>query len=64
MATARVNGVNLWYQWTGSGDVVVQVGGAVSAHEGYATITPELSKHYAVLDYDRNIAALVFAYGW
>ena len=54
MATVEVNGVELWYEFTGSGDTVVQVGGAVSAHEGYATITPELSQHYRVLDYDHR----------
>jgi pimeloyl-ACP methyl ester carboxylesterase len=54
MATVEVGGVNLWYEFVGSGETVVQVGGAVSAHEGYATITPELSKHYRVLDYDHR----------
>lgn len=54
MATVDVGGVRLWYEFTGSGETVVQVGGAVSAHEGYATITPELSKHYRVLDYDHR----------
>lgn len=54
MPKALVNDVELWYQFTGEGDTVVQVGGAVSAHEGYATITPELAKHYRVLDYDHR----------
>lgn len=54
MATVRVNGVDLWYRFSGEGETVVQIGGAVSAHEGYATITPELSNHYRVLDYDHR----------
>ena len=54
MAMIEVNGVNLWYQYSGEGETVVQVGGAVSAHEGYATITPGLSQHYRVLDYDHR----------
>ncbi len=54
MAKTRVNGVDLWYEFSGEGETVVQVGGAVSAHEGYATITPELSRHYRVLDYDHR----------
>lgn len=54
MSEIEVNGVRLWYQFTGEGETVVQVGGAVSAHEGYATITPGLSEHYRVLDYDHR----------
>ena len=54
MPKARVNGVDLWYQFSGEGETVVQIGGAVSAHEGYATITPGLSQHYRVLDYDHR----------
>ena len=54
MATIQVNGANLWYEFNGAGETVVQIGGAVSAHEGYATITPELSTQYRVLDYDHR----------
>ncbi len=50
----EVNGVELWYRFEGEGETVVQIGGAVSAHEGYATITPLLSRHYRVLDYDHR----------
>ena len=52
--TADVNGTTLWYELVGSGECVVQVGGAVSAHEGYATITPHLAEHFEVLDYDHR----------
>ena len=54
MPTVEVNGVDIWYRFSGDGQTVVQIGGAVSAHEGYATITPDLSKHYRVLDYDHR----------
>ena len=54
MPKVNVNGVELWYEFTGEGSTVVQIGGAVSAHEGYATITPGLSQHYRVLDYDHR----------
>ncbi len=54
MPKVEVNGADIWYEFTGDGPVVVQVGGAVSAHEGYATITPELSRRYRVLDYDHR----------
>jgi len=54
MPLIPVNGTRLWYEFTGQGPIVVQIGGAVSAHEGYATITPGLSEHYRVLDYDHR----------
>ena len=54
MPKVEVNGVGLWYRFQGEGKTVVQIGGAVSAHEGYATITPGLSEHYRVLDYDHR----------
>ncbi len=52
--TADVNGTTLWYELVGAGECVVQVGGAVSAHEGYDTVTPQLSEHYEVLNYDHR----------
>lgn len=54
MATIEVGGAKLWYEFNGDGETIVQIGGAVSAHEGYATITPELSTQYRVLDYDHR----------
>lgn len=51
---AKVNGTGIWYEISGTGEVVVQIGGAVSAHEGYATVTPELSRHFTVLNYDHR----------
>ena len=52
MPHIEANGVRIWYELSGSGDHVMQVPGAVSAHEGYAQVTPEMSKHFTVLDYD------------
>jgi pimeloyl-ACP methyl ester carboxylesterase len=51
---AEVNGTSLWFELSGRGPCVVQVGGAVSAHEGYATVTPRLAEHFEVLDYDHR----------
>ncbi len=51
---ADVNGTNLWYEIVGVGECVVQVGGAVSAHEGYDTVTPHLAQHFEVLNYDHR----------
>ena len=39
MPRTRVGDVSLWYEQTGAGPHLVQIGGAVSAHEGYATVT-------------------------
>ena len=54
MPKTSIGEVELWYEFTGDGETVIQVGGAVSAHEGYATITPGLSEEYRVLDYDHR----------
>jgi len=51
---ADVNGTSIWFDLVGSGETVVQIGGAVSAHEGYDPVTPELSRHYEVLNYDHR----------
>ncbi len=48
MSKAKVNGVELWYELGGSGPYLVQIGGAVSAHEGYATITDAMTEHFTV----------------
>ena len=54
MARAQVNGVELWYELKGSGPYLVQIGGAVSAHEGYVTITEAMTEHFTVIDYDHR----------
>ena len=50
----KVNGVNLYYEINGSGPTVVQIGGAVNGHEGYALITPHMQEHFTVIDYDHR----------
>jgi 3-oxoadipate enol-lactonase len=50
----EINGSPIWWELSGSGPTVVQVGGAVSAHEGYETVTPVMSEHFEVLDYDHR----------
>lgn len=52
MPKIGVNGVQLYYQLTGEGDYLMHVPGAVVAHEGYAAVTPEMAKHFKVLDFD------------
>jgi pimeloyl-ACP methyl ester carboxylesterase len=54
MPSVRVNGAEVWYQLTGSGPHLVQIGGAVSGHEGYAAITSAMAEHFTVLDYDHR----------
>lgn len=54
MPKAMVNGVSLWYDLRGAGPMLVQIGGAVNAHEGYATVTPAMAQHFTVLDYDHR----------
>ena len=50
--TAELNGVNLWYEISGDGEPVVQIHGAGFGHFNFAPCTPELSKHFRVVDYD------------
>jgi 3-oxoadipate enol-lactonase len=54
MPRARVDGAELWYELKGSGPFLVQIGGAVSAHEGYATITEAMAERFTVVDYDHR----------
>jgi 3-oxoadipate enol-lactonase len=54
MARAQVDGVELWYELKGSGPYLVQIGGAVSAHEGYVTVTEAMTEHFTVIDYDHR----------
>ena len=49
---AQVNGVELWYEITGEGEPVVQIHGAGFGHFNFAPATPELVKHFTVVDYD------------
>jgi pimeloyl-ACP methyl ester carboxylesterase len=54
MPRARVDGAELWYELKGSGPFLVQIGGAVSAHEGYATVTAAMAERFTVVDYDHR----------
>ena len=47
-----VNGVDLWYRISGEGEPVAQIHGAGFGHFNFDPATPELSKHFRVLDYD------------
>jgi pimeloyl-ACP methyl ester carboxylesterase len=51
-AKARVNGVELWYDVTGEGEPVIQIHGAGFGHFNFAPATPELARHFQVIDYD------------
>ena len=48
----EVNGVNLWYRISGEGEPVAQIHGAGFGHFNFDPATPELSKHFEVIDYD------------
>jgi pimeloyl-ACP methyl ester carboxylesterase len=50
--TVEVNGVNLWYRTSGDGEPVMQIHGAGFGHYNFDPATPELSKHFLVVDYD------------
>jgi len=48
----EVNGVYLWYEASGEGEPVMQIHGAGFGHLNFAPATPELAKHFKVVDYD------------
>ena len=48
----EVNGVNLWYRISGEGEPVAQIHGAGFGHFNFDPATPELSRHFMVVDYD------------
>lgn len=52
MAHVMVNGYNTWYEITGEGEPVVQVHGAALGHYNFMKVTPIISKHFKVYDYD------------
>jgi pimeloyl-ACP methyl ester carboxylesterase len=47
-----VNGVRLWHRVTGDGEPVVQIHGAGFGHFNFDPATPELSRHFRVIDFD------------
>ena len=55
MATATVNGVELFYEMSGSGDIpIVVVHGSWSSHHNWDRVVPGLAKSFRVLAYDRR----------
>jgi len=55
MATAKINGVNLYYELTGSGrDPMVFVHGSWVDHQSWELVAKELAKDFRVLTYDRR----------
>jgi pimeloyl-ACP methyl ester carboxylesterase len=55
MATATVNGVRLFYEVSGSGQVpLVLVHGSWSSHDSWQLVTPDLAESFLVVTYDRR----------
>jgi pimeloyl-ACP methyl ester carboxylesterase len=54
MPHANVNGVKIYYEISGTGPTVIQIGGAVNGHEGYGLITPHMKDHFTVIDFDHR----------
>ena len=49
---AEVNGARIWYRITGEGEPVAQIHGAGFGHFNFDPATPELARHFRVVDYD------------
>jgi pimeloyl-ACP methyl ester carboxylesterase len=54
MSTARVNGVELYYQLSGSGEPLVLVHGSWGDHHVWDAVAPLLAESFQVLAYDRR----------
>lgn len=55
MATANVNGVRLFYEVSGDGEVpLILVHGGWASHQSWELVVPELAETFRVLTYDRR----------
>jgi pimeloyl-ACP methyl ester carboxylesterase len=55
MATANVNGIQLFYELTGTGETpLVLVHGSWASHQNWDLVVPSLAKSFRVLAYDRR----------
>ncbi|MGE0824839.1 MAG: alpha/beta fold hydrolase [Candidatus Binatia bacterium] len=55
MATAKVNGIRLFYELTGTGEVpLVLVHGSWDSHHDWDLVVPRLTNSFRVLTYDRR----------
>ena len=54
MPIARINGVDLFYERTGSGERVVLVHGSWGDHNSWQRLVPLLAPHYEVVTFDRR----------
>lgn len=55
MATVKLNGVRLYYELCGSGDIpLVLAHGSWTSHEGWDLVVPRLANSFRVLTYDRR----------
>ncbi|MGD9985472.1 alpha/beta fold hydrolase [Pseudonocardia sp.] len=52
MSHARVNDCNIWYEITGSGTPLLQIGGSGFAHENFAPVSGRMAEHFQVIDFD------------
>src|SRR5438128_12247520 len=54
MASVRTNGVQLYYELSGSGEPLVLVHGSWGDHRNWAPVVPALAESFRVLAYDRR----------
>jgi pimeloyl-ACP methyl ester carboxylesterase len=52
MPDAHVNGTRIWYELKGSGDYLLQIGGAGFSHENFGMVTEDFARHFTVIDFD------------
>src|SRR4051794_34342601 len=52
MPDVTVNGCRIWYELKGSGDYLLQIGGAGFAHENFGFVTEDMARHFQVIEFD------------
>lgn len=52
MAEVHVKGCRIWYETTGSGPYLLQIGGSGFAHENFSPVVGFMREHFTVIDFD------------
>ena len=52
MPDVNINGCRIWYELKGSGDYLLQIGGAGFSHENFGLVTEDMANQFTVIDFD------------
>lgn len=52
MTEVTIDDCRIWYEVAGSGEPLLQIGGAGFAHENFMSVAEDMRKHFTVIDFD------------